>query len=131
MPVTAQDVREVLPQATGISDGLIDEFVTAWQARADIAIGTSTDPKLISAVGSAVRLGAASDVLRALWSGTSADEPGNARAMRKQAEEVIAALDATTSVVGEPGLLGNDLVSESSGAPLWAHDEFYPPSPRG
>ncbi len=101
MAVAVSDVREVLSPDIRISDGLIVEFITAWQARADLAVGTSTDPNLQAAVASAVRMGAASDVLRAIWSGSSIEEPGNARAMRKQAEEVIAALDATTSNLDE------------------------------
>ncbi len=125
MPVTPADVREVLSPDIRISDGLIREFVSAWQARADLAVGTSADPRLGAAVSSAVRMGAASDVLRAVWSGSSIEEPGNARAMRKQAEEVIAALDATTSNPDEGGFLGEGLVSAPDGAPLWAYEEFW------
>lgn len=126
MAVTAQDVREVLPQATNVSDELINEFVAAWQARADLAIGTSDDSRLQTAVESAVRMGAASDVLRALWSGSSIEEPGNAKAMSQQAEEVIKALDATTSNPSEASSdVFEGLVSEPN-SHLWKSSEFLP-----
>ncbi len=100
--VTVADVREVLGDTRGVSDALINEFIGAWRSRFELAAGDlSGNPRAVSVMDAGIRLGAASNVLSALWSAQSNEEPSNARAMREQAEALIKTVDAMTSGTGK------------------------------
>ncbi len=124
MPVTPADVREVLSPDIRISDELLREFVAAGQSEVAARVGVSLPAEFQGGADSAVRLRAAAAVLRAVWSGSSIEEPGNARAMDQRAEVLITSLAALTSVPGEEVFLGEGLVSAPDGAPLWSYEEF-------
>jgi hypothetical protein len=122
MPVTPDDVRQILPQQAqseaGFPSSLLIASIAAWQARADAATGgISADDN--AAIFEAVRIGAASSAYMFLYRGQSVEEPGMAKSLREQAEALIKAIDALTSGTNEADVLSADLVSNTFDKPLW------------
>lgn len=98
MPVTPDDVRVYLPPeaVNSVPDLILESFIAAWKTRADLATGgVSADDN--SAIFEAIRLGAASSGWRVMLRGIpQAEEPGQIKAMREEAESLIRTLDALT-----------------------------------